>query len=482
MERGRKTLKEWVARLGDLELPALTSVVHELNDLAMDRGSIADQLAEVILRDATFTTQVLRIANSVHYNRGNPPITTISRAVVLLGFEQIREICISIRLIEGLLGENPRQHLLESLAESFHAAVQARNMARALRVERQEEIFITALLLRVGELAFWSTGGDPVETVHELIATGNLEPEKAAEKALGFPFRNLTRQLARDWRFGSLLQDALKEGDSGSRAVQVARLGEEISRVARDGWTSPAVDELIGRLCEFTGDEPETVREWLAENASQASAVAATYGATRICHLIPAMEAPVAEPEPEPASPPSGPDPALQLQVMGELSAMAMEKVDVNVLFQTVLEGVHRGIGLERVLVAVSDPRHGMLSAKYALGVPDGELRESFRFPSTPDAENIFAWILHRHRHALQVGADSDPAVRDRVLPEIRRITGTGEFVVGPLLVSGRAIGLIYADRGTGNRPLESTDFVAFQNFINQANLCLGMLVAARPK
>ncbi len=482
MAQGRKSLNEWVAGLGDLELPALTSVVQELNDLAMDRGSIADQLAEVILRDATFTTQVLRIANSVHYNRGNPPITTISRAVVLLGFEQIREICISIRLIESLLGENPREHLLESLAESFHAAVQARNLARSMKVQHQEEIFISALLMRLGELAFWSTEGDPVESVHLLIARDGLPPEEAAERALGFSFRRLTRQLARDWRFGDLLQDALKQGGAENPSVQVVRLGEEISRVARDGWSSPAVDELIEHLVEFTGDSPERVREWLADNAGEAAAVAATYGAGRICHLIPSAEAPPPDPPVVVEEAPPGPDPTLQLQVMGELSAMAMEKVDVNVLFQTVLEGMHRGIGLERVLVALCEPRTGMLAAKYVFGTPDAGMRERFRFRSGADAGNVFAWVLHHRRAALHVGPQADHAVRDRVLPEIQAVTGVSEFFVAPLFISARPIGLLYADHGTGKRSLEFAEFVAFQNFSNQANLCLGMLAAGNQK
>ena len=60
-----------------------------------------------------------------------------------------------------LIARAPREQLLELLARSFHAAVQARNISGYVLSRHEEEVFIAALLYNVGELAFWGCGGGP---------------------------------------------------------------------------------------------------------------------------------------------------------------------------------------------------------------------------------------------------------------------------------------------------------------------------------
>ncbi len=46
-------------------------------------------------------------------------------------------------------------------------------------------------------------------------------------------------------------------------------------------------------------------------------------------------------------------DSSIQLSVLRDLSSATNEGLDVNTIFQMVLEGMHRGIGLERVCIAM---------------------------------------------------------------------------------------------------------------------------------
>ncbi|MBV1884738.1 MAG: HDOD domain-containing protein, partial [Gammaproteobacteria bacterium] len=157
--------QEWVDRLSEQEMPALATTVRRLRKLACQDDASVGQLVKVILKDPALTSNVIRIANSVHYNVSNTKTNTISRAIIIVGFEAIRSICITVKVIEALLGDAPNERLMNLVAQSFHAAMQAKTLAKKLGAEDQEEVFIAALLYHLGEAAFWCYGGDTVQMV-----------------------------------------------------------------------------------------------------------------------------------------------------------------------------------------------------------------------------------------------------------------------------------------------------------------------------
>lgn len=62
--------------------------------MACDPQADAADLAEVVLKDHAMTMKVLRIANSARYAVAGNRITTVSRAVVLMGFESVRAMAL----------------------------------------------------------------------------------------------------------------------------------------------------------------------------------------------------------------------------------------------------------------------------------------------------------------------------------------------------------------------------------------------------
>ncbi len=481
----KKSLQEWTQQLSDREMPALASVVQELNALTSNRDSIANQLAQVILRDPNLVTQVLKVANSVHYSRGNPAITTISRAVVTIGFEPIKEICISIALVENLVGKKPDQDLLEIMANCFHAAVQSKNLATKLNDSGKEQVFVTSLLMHVGELAFFSGGGPYVEKVQELMEEEGISREEAGRRVLGFPFSELSKSLARNWHFGDMISSALSGSvKNADKSVQAVLFGERVSKLAQSGWDDPGFDPLVRDLVDFTGMKPEDVRKALRDNAEEAARVAITYGANKVCSFIPSGREPekkkVAEAAQVKVREPMQPDSALQLEILREMSTMVSERVDINQLFQTVLEGLHRGIGLERVVLALANPKIGKLQCKYALGDAREVWQTRFAFLCTQDAENVFAWMMHKHPQPIRLRKGKDGELWERVTPEIGAVCGKLPCFAAPLRIGQRSVGIIYADSGTHGRELADADFSAFQHFAMQTNMCLGMLSAGR--
>ncbi|KAB7627504.1 HDOD domain-containing protein [Alkalilimnicola sp. S0819] len=154
------SLARWMHRLNERDMPVLNNTVQQLCNISTDTGASANDLAAVVLRDASMTSGVLRIANSAHYNRSGREINTISRAVVMLGFDTVRGIGLSQILIDTFLNGEARSHLVGLMRQSVYAAVQAKLIAQQAGDEAPEEIFIAALLYRLGEIAFWAYAGD----------------------------------------------------------------------------------------------------------------------------------------------------------------------------------------------------------------------------------------------------------------------------------------------------------------------------------
>lgn len=111
------------------------------------------------------TARLLRIANSPIFNPQQRPVDTVSAAVIMLGFDVVRELSVSLALIEQVLTGRPHARVTQGLARAFHAAAQAKSFARLRRDRCPEEVFVAALLYQVGEMAFWSADAEERERI-----------------------------------------------------------------------------------------------------------------------------------------------------------------------------------------------------------------------------------------------------------------------------------------------------------------------------
>ncbi len=146
-------LAVWIERIRGREMPVFARTVAALRHIIGDDRASASALAQVILKDAPMTAKVLRLANSAYFNHSNQAVSTVSRAIVVLGFDPVAELALSVALIDSLLAGGLRGRIHVEMARSFHAAVQARWAVRRRGESQAEEVFIAALLSRVGEMA-----------------------------------------------------------------------------------------------------------------------------------------------------------------------------------------------------------------------------------------------------------------------------------------------------------------------------------------
>lgn len=469
----------WVKRLTRQSMPVVGQVIARLNTLSEDDEADINELAELILRDPNMTSHVLRIANSVQYNVSRKRINTVSRAIVMIGLKGMRALCISLMLIDTLLEAGPKERMVEVMAQSFHAAAQARALMSGFGEDASEEAFIAALLLNLGEMAFWSTVTKPQKYRRMLVGTEEAR-KQATQDVLGTDFKKISGGLARQWKLGQTLEEALKPKRSSSRQAQAVVLGEKISLASLKGWNSPEMGALIKEACDLTGKDAKYCFAQMKEQAEVALEVAKQYGAEEACAHIPSKTQTYVAPAPSvKKSRIMKSDPQLQLNILRELTNTVAQKQNVNTIFQMVVEGIHRGIGMERVAVGfIKDYR---VNAKHSLGYGTESWRDNFDFDVGPYSDNFFGLAVEKGG-LIWVDARFLKSHKTIRTDSTGRVLGNVDCLVFVLEVAAKKPGLIYADRGGFGGLITQNHADSFHHFASQAQYNLQALTPVRGK
>lgn len=461
----------WVQVVSEGELSLLSGIVRQLQSLVEDDDTSLGQISQAILNDPGLTSRVLGIANSVTYNPSGQAISTVSRATILLGLNVIRNLFLSVRIIDDLMGHSSHEQLPQLLRRSFRTAVQARRFWGHGHWQEQEEAFVVALLRHLGEAVFWSIGGEVCDAVQARLSTGE-QLDSAAQQVIGTSFRELSLALAKTWRLSDAIQQGMKP-PSGAvpPIVKTVALCEELVLAWERGAPPEQVDQVLGRLAQECGMDMARARAVAAKGQEEAARLAEAFGLP--AETLLSKKAPPVEPD-KTVAPLAAmePDPVLQLSILREMCLLLGERADINTLLRMLLEGLHRGVGLRRVLLAFVAPDGSGLRGRSAIGENATALSAqfTFRLETSPALKAVLGST--RAVWLGEGGQGSWPPVNVPLLNKVE----SRQALVGTLRAGNRPIGLIYADMAESGIPLTPSAFEGFQHFIQQANLCLSSL------
>jgi len=209
-----KTLSEIFSKVNMSELPAMSDHVQELLRLLNRDESGAEEIAEVILKDASLTTKLLQVVNSAFYSRGGAPISSISRAITALGLTTLKELAVSLALFEDFLKAGiEKEEISKLLALCFFSASQAKILCKVKKINvPEEEVFICTLLHQLGKLIILVYLPELYRKTQELVDRGYSD-EFAAKTILNdLTFPTVGMEIARFWNFSEKI--VLSMGDN----------------------------------------------------------------------------------------------------------------------------------------------------------------------------------------------------------------------------------------------------------------------------
>ncbi len=199
-ERARQIKK----RLKNLQsLPTLPPVMTKLTKLLGDDNTTALKLAEVIEKDQVLTSKVLKMVNSAFY--GFPRrISTVSTAIVLLGFNVIRTLIITASIFEMMQSED-----LGLWEHSLGVAAASGLLAQHLELKNPEEVTTAGLLHDLGKVVIRAEFPDLYHEVLHLVDQEKVSFREAERRVLGLEHGEIGEFLTRRWNLPERLVEPI---------------------------------------------------------------------------------------------------------------------------------------------------------------------------------------------------------------------------------------------------------------------------------
>ncbi len=201
--RKKDTLEFLIRRMKHkTDFPALSDSVSAINRLTGSDKESINRLSNTILKDYGLTNKILRMVNSVHYRRsGGGSISTISRAVIVLGFDALRNIAITVLLFEHLQDKGNARELKEAFLRANLAGCLARDASRQFMAREAEEAYVCALFHSLGQMLAQFYFPEEVSEVRKLMLQRNCSEEIASAQIFGLSFSELGIGIAQHWGF-----------------------------------------------------------------------------------------------------------------------------------------------------------------------------------------------------------------------------------------------------------------------------------------
>ncbi|ENO88888.1 HDOD domain-containing protein [Thauera linaloolentis] len=493
------------------DFPALSESVAAINRIATDEAETIGTLSNLILRDFSLTNKLLRLVNSAHYRpAAGGQVSTVSRAVIVLGFDTVRDMAITMLLFEHLQNGPQARQLREAFLHTYLAGLFARGLAARLRTHDLEQAFICATFHNLGRLLSQFYFAEESEDIRLAMKQFDCSEDVAAQRVLGVSFEDLGIGIARSWGFPALILDSMRRPPEGAvrkpaTAAERLRALSACANACCDAITrlvpaeqDQALQAIAGRFADAVPLDADTVRELMqaavGEAESFAQAIRLGAGETGLGRQLAAWAARNGQPAGAQApgtlpasalleqgligeSGPAGQKPADAQAVLSsgiqDISNTLVEDFKLNDVLRIILETMYRAMGFKHVLLCIRDAHGNTMSGRFGFGPGAAELAKNIRFGLSAQPDDVFGVAAAKGVDILISDID-DPGIAARVPAWYRKSMPSHTFVLFPLMINNRAVALIYADKdNAGEIEIGGQELALLRTLRNQAVLAI---------
>ncbi|MCU0609827.1 MAG: HDOD domain-containing protein [Chitinispirillaceae bacterium] len=231
-------------------LPSLPAIVTQLLSVVNSPDSSVDDAVCLIEKDPALTGKFLRLANSAFY--GMPrTVSSISNAVVILGFNVIRSVVLSVSIMKMFSGDDKRAISKEVFwKHSITTALAAKELVRHLmsfRMVDPESAFCAGMLHDIGRLVFNEYLGAEYVAVCSYAREFGVPLIEAETHKLGISHAGLGCLMAEKWGLPVDLESVIVHHHApdstitGAELVNIVHLADLIAHeLGADLWEGEA--------------------------------------------------------------------------------------------------------------------------------------------------------------------------------------------------------------------------------------------------
>jgi putative nucleotidyltransferase with HDIG domain len=182
-------------------LPTLNTVIDEVLRVLSDENSSFNRLFNVVRYDQAISSKVISIANSAYFGRGSQ-ITNLERAMVAIGFDEIRRIVMCLVFLKEMLHQ---WHLSQAdlallWTHTLSVACAAKILAGKTMTEDREKVFTVSILHDIGKVPLFTHGDQYGTLIEEARRTGE-DICSLESRAFGIDHQEVGQFMAVKWRF-----------------------------------------------------------------------------------------------------------------------------------------------------------------------------------------------------------------------------------------------------------------------------------------
>ncbi len=188
-------------RRRESNLPALSVVVDHIIAALVSEKTTTESLAEIISHDPAMTAKLLELSNSVYYGQRNK-VTSVKRAISVIGFDEIIGIALGMGILSNFEGEYGLSLDMKALwIHSIGTAIAAKNLAMKINPGIASRIFIPALLHDLGKIVYSVYFQEEYAKVRQLAIEEKLPLYLAETQMFDLDHAMLSALLMKRWRF-----------------------------------------------------------------------------------------------------------------------------------------------------------------------------------------------------------------------------------------------------------------------------------------
>ena len=180
-----------------VDVPSIPPMAAKVLQLVSSDYSSINELESIVTQDQSFSTRILKIANSPYYGRGQS-IDTISTAIIIIGFNSVKSLAMaaSLKDLHRKSGLFEQQHWEHSLGVSMAASL----LAAETKMLMPEDVITGGLIHDVGKIVINNSMPDQYGLVIDKVYEEKIPSIVAEDDILGFNHCNVGGLIARKWK------------------------------------------------------------------------------------------------------------------------------------------------------------------------------------------------------------------------------------------------------------------------------------------
>lgn len=495
------------------DFPALSDSVVRIQSMATSETESVHSVTNEILKDVALTNKLLRIVNSAQ-NAHRGSINTVSRAVNLVGFNGIRNMALSLVLLEHMQDKAHAAQLKEEFLRSLMAGSIGGELCPLLA--EGEEAFIGAMFQNLGRLLVQFYFPEEAAQVRKLVQAPRdpMTESAAAISVLGLTFEDLGLGIAKAWGLPQSMQRCMRKpvgevptrapSDSGERIRWIALVSNEIADVllhadpkdvdARIAAVTRKYMQAMGVGSKAVLAATVTARQKLIELAV-AMEIRVTPGSAAAKLLkMPDTNTDTTELAKKAGDAEAGlgafelhatntapvdmagitvkKDPRVTETLTAgiqDITNAMVEDFKLSDVLRMILETMFRAMNFDRIIFCMRDAKTETMSGRFGLGEGVEQHVKNFRVPLKATLPDLFAVVCSKGTDTM-ISDASEPRLAQRLPPWYRTGLNAPTFLLLPLLIKGAPFGLIYADKKMrGALELDEKELALLRTLRNQA-------------